>query len=92
LHGNEDPFGGVGFVIVTWRRLVKILVATMLVASAAFAALVSVDPASAQTKTYQAPKPRPQQPPSNVRPGKGYDPDPFIKGEILRHRNSGWPD
>jgi hypothetical protein len=22
----------------------------------------------------------------------GTDPDPFIQGEILRHRNSGWPD
>ncbi len=22
----------------------------------------------------------------------GRDPDPFIRGEILRHYNSGWPD
>jgi hypothetical protein len=71
----------------------KVFVATMLVASVAFAAIVTVDAASAQTKkTYQAPKPRTSPPPSNVRPGKGYDPDPFIAGEILRHRNSGWPD
>jgi hypothetical protein len=70
----------------------KILVTAMLVASVASAATVTVDAAGAQTKTYQAPKPRAQPPPSNVRPGKGYDPDPFIQGEILRHRNSGWPD
>ena len=70
----------------------KLLATTMLVASFAFAALVTVDAANAQRKTYQAPKPRPPAPPSNVRPGKGYDPDPFIQGEILRHRNSGWPD
>jgi hypothetical protein len=70
----------------------KIFVTTMLVASVALAATVTVDAASAQRKTYQAPKPRPPAPPSNVRPGKGYDPDPFIQGEILRHRNSGWPD
>jgi hypothetical protein len=70
----------------------KVFVAAMLVASVAFAAPVVVDAASAQTRTYQAPKPRPPAPPSNVRPGRGYDPDPFIAGEILRHRNSGWPD
>jgi hypothetical protein len=71
----------------------KILVTTMLVASVAFAVPVTLDAASAQTKRYQAPsKPRSPAPPSNVRPGKGYDPDPFIQGEILRHRNSGWPD
>ena len=68
----------------------KLLATTMLVASVAFSATVTVDAAGAQTKTYQSPKPR--APPSNVRPGKGYDPDPFIAGEILRHRNSGWPD
>jgi hypothetical protein len=22
----------------------------------------------------------------------GRDPDPFIRGELLRHYNSGWPD
>ena len=30
-----------------------------------------------------------------VQPGDrviGRDPDPFIRGEILRHYNSGWPD
>ena len=71
----------------------KILVAAMLAASVAFAAPVTLDAASAQTKRYQAPpKPRPPAPPSNVRPGRDYDPDPFIAGEILRHRNSGWPD
>jgi hypothetical protein len=70
----------------------KLLATMMLVASVAFVASVTVDAASAQTKTYQAPKPRSSAPASNVRPGKGYDPDPFIQGEILRHRNSGWPD
>jgi hypothetical protein len=70
----------------------KILTTTMLVASVVFAAPAMVDAANAQTKTYRASKPRPPSPPSNVRPGKGYDPDPFIQGEILRHRNSGWPD
>jgi hypothetical protein len=70
----------------------KIVVSSMLVALVAFAAPVTVGPASAQTKTYQAPKPRSPAPLSNVRPGRGYDPDPFIQGEILRHRNSGWPD
>jgi hypothetical protein len=63
-----------------------------LAASVALAVPVTVDAASAQRKTYQAPTPRPPAPPSNVRPGRGYDPDPFIQGEILRHRNSGWPD
>jgi len=71
----------------------KILATMMLAALVAFAAPITLDAASAQTKTYQAPpKPRPAAPPGNVRPGRGYDPDPFIQGEILRHRNSGWPD
>jgi hypothetical protein len=33
--------------------------------------------------------------PNDVRSGNrviGRDPDPFIRGEILRHYNSGWPD
>jgi hypothetical protein len=32
---------------------------------------------------------------NDVRAGNrliGRDPDPFIRGEILRHYNSGWPD
>src|SRR6266545_1194665 len=84
-RGNDDPFVGIGFVAVAWRRIMKILFTTMLMASVAFATTVTVDAAGAQTKTYQARKPRPPAPPSNVRPGKGYDPDPFIQGEILRH-------
>jgi hypothetical protein len=89
---NDDPFSGIGFAIATWRPVMKLLATTMLVASVALAAPVTVDAANAQTKTYQAPKLRSPPPPSNLRPGKGYDPDPFIQGEILRHRNSGWPD
>jgi hypothetical protein len=33
--------------------------------------------------------------PNDVRAGNrwiGRDPDPFIRGEILRHYDSGWPD
>jgi hypothetical protein len=73
---------------------VRVLAGTMLVASVAFATSIAIEPASAQTK-YKEPKPRVTAPPSEVRTGHkrgGTDPDPFIQGEILRHRNSGWPD
>jgi hypothetical protein len=80
----------------------KALVTTMLMALVAFAASNAIEAAYAQTN-FAAPKPRVTvQPnargtvrPNEVRAGSriiGSDPDPFIRGEILRHRNSGWPD
>ena len=72
----------------------RVLVGAMLVASVAFATSIAIEVASAQTK-YREAKPRVTAPPSEVRAGNkrgGTDPDPFIAGEILRHRNSGWPD
>ena len=80
--------------IVTWRRIVRVLAGTVLAASVAFAMSIAIEVASAQTK-YKEPKPRVTAPQSEVRTGNkrgGTDPDPFIAGEILRHRNSGWPD
>jgi hypothetical protein len=40
------------------------------------------------------PPPRPIHPNDVVAGGRiiGRDPDPFIRGEILRHYHSGWPD
>jgi hypothetical protein len=75
------------------EAIVRVLAGTMLVASVAFATSIAIEAASAQTK-YKEPKPRVTAPPSEVRTGGKpiIDPDPFIRGEILRHRNSGWPD
>jgi hypothetical protein len=82
--------------------VMKTLVTKMLAASAAFALLIAPEAAYAQTNTA-APKPRVTVRPNDVHMGNrtdvrvgnrtiGTDPDPFIRGEILRHRNSGWPD
>ena len=71
----------------------RVLASTMLAVSVAFATSIAIEAASAQTK-YRQSKPRATAPPSEVRAGGKpiIDPDPFIRGEILRHRNSGWPD
>ena len=80
----------------------KALVATMLTALVALAAPTAIEAAYAQT-TFAAPKARVTVQPkprdtvrsNEIRAGDkiiGADPDPFIRGEILRHRNSGWPD
>lgn len=72
----------------------RVLAGAMLAASVAFAMSIAIEAASAQTK-YKEAKPRVTAPPSEARAGNkrgGTDPDPFIAGEILRHRNSGWPD
>jgi hypothetical protein len=71
----------------------KILATMLLVASVALAALIAIGAASAQTK-YRDSKPRVTAPSNEVRAGgkRIVDPDPFIQGEILRQRNSGWPD
>jgi hypothetical protein len=72
----------------------KILATMLLVASVALAAPIAIGAASAQTTRYQASKPRVTAPSNEMRAGgkRIVDPDPFIQGEILRHRNSGWPD
>lgn len=81
------------FTIMTWRRIVRVLASTMFVASVAFAMSIAIEAAGAQTK-YKESRPRAAAPPSEVRTGGKpiVDPDPFIRGEMLRHRNSGWPD
>lgn len=71
------------------------LFTTAIAASVAFAMPVAIDTAYSQTrystsKQRVQPPPRPYEVPTTGK--RGYDPDPFIQGEILRHRNSGWPD
>lgn len=78
------------------KETVVKLFATAIVASVAFAMPAAIETAYAQTQ-YPRSKQRVQQQPPRAyevpTTGKrGYDPDPFIQGEILRHRNSGWPD
>jgi hypothetical protein len=73
----------------------RVLIVAVLAASVTFLTPRSIDAVYAQTKQgYSAPKPRSAVRPyeSGVGHKRGYDPDPFIQGEILRHRNSGWPD
>jgi hypothetical protein len=86
------------------RMLVK---KTVLATSVALATLIAAQAAYAQRhhgapETYDTQaNPRfgfgPQVPasPNGVMTGNrriGSDPDPFIRGEILRHSDSGWPD
>jgi len=71
--------------------VVRILVVAI-AASLALATLLANEPAWSQTN-YSASKQRAPARTNQVRPPvRGYDPDPFIQGEIIRHRNSGWPD
>jgi hypothetical protein len=75
--------------------VMRMLVTAALAASVTVPTLVAIDTAYAQTKQgYSASKPRGAARPTETYAGhrKGFDPDPFIQGEILRHRNSGWPD
>jgi hypothetical protein len=75
--------------------VMRMLVTAAFAASVTFPALVAIDTAYAQTKQgYSVSKPRGAARPTETYGGhrKGIDPDPFIQGEILRHRNSGWPD
>jgi len=69
--------------------------ATALLA-AAVALPMAVEAAHAQArKSYPAGNPRGGGQSDQIRAGDrviGTGPDPFIRGEILRHRNSGWPD
>jgi len=65
-------------------------------AAMALAALVA-GPALAQTTPpprYAVPGPAVQNPDAVMKGGKaiGHDPDPWIRNEILRHSDSGWPD
>jgi hypothetical protein len=72
----------------------KVLAAATLAFAAGFAAPIAINSAHAQA-TRTAPKPRVTPGSNEIRAGNrviGIDPDPFIRGEILRHRNSGWPD
>ena len=84
----------------------KMLVTNMaLAASVALASLVATEAASAQDQPSQetayvqrhhseAP-PRVNSQSGDIVTGNrviGRDPDPFIRGEILRHNDSGWPD
>jgi hypothetical protein len=80
---------------------------TALAASVALATLIAAQTAYAQ-RHYAAPEthdtqanphfgsgPRVTAPPNGVMSGNrqiGSDPDPFVRGEILRHSDSGWPD
>ncbi len=76
--------------------LIKVLAASLALA-------IAIEVAHAQTSTATS-KPRATVQPSDARTGAArpyepraggrriVDPDPFIEGEILRHRNSGWPD
>jgi hypothetical protein len=73
----------------------RMLVTAALAVSVTVPAPVAFDTAYAQTKQgYSASKPRGAVRPTETYGGhrRGIDPDPFIQGEILRHRNSGWPD
>ena len=73
----------------------RVLVVAVLAASVTFLTPRATDVVYGQTKqSYSAPKPRSAARPyeSGVGHKRGYDPDPFIQGEIMRHRNSGWPD
>ena len=80
---------------------------TVLATSVALATLIGAQAANAQRhhaapETYDAqdnPRygfgPHVTAPPNGVMSGHrqiGSDPDPFIRGEILRHSDSGWPD
>jgi hypothetical protein len=72
----------------------KMRVTKMLVASATFATLIASEQAYAAPK-YSAPALRETAGPNDVQAGGraiGQDPDPFIRGEMLRHWHSGAPD
>ena len=82
----------------------KMLISRMLLATSVVLAIqVAAEPADAR-KSRAAPQPRDGVEvqsrrvtvgPNCVRAGDrviGCDPDPFIRGEILRHYYSGWPD
>jgi hypothetical protein len=71
---------------------------TALAASVALATLIAAQTAYAQ-RHHAAPETHNAQgvtaPPNGVMSGNrqvGSDPDPFIRGEMLRHSDSGWPD
>ncbi len=78
---------------------------TMLVASVALATLIVAEAANAQEylpnesayaqRHHATPAPHVTAPPNGVMSGNrqiGTDPDPFVRGEMLRHSDSGWPD
>jgi hypothetical protein len=94
VHGGAKPtLDSCDSILATWTWAMKILATMLLVASVALVAPIAIGAASAQTK-YQASKPRATARSNEVRAGgkRIVDPDPFIQGEVLRHRNSGWPD
>jgi hypothetical protein len=74
---------------------------TALAASVALATLIAAHTAYAQPH-HAAPEthdtravPHAAAPPNAAMSGNrqiGVDPDPFIRGEMLRHSDSGWPD
>jgi hypothetical protein len=69
-------------------------VLTMLAAAVALAIATGAAHAQAK-KNHPAAKPRGSEQSNQIRAGDrviGTDPDAFIRGEILRHKNSGWPD
>jgi len=78
---------------------------TLLAASVALATLIVVGAANAQEYRphesayaqghHTTPGRQVTAPPNGVMSGNrqvGRDPDPFIRGEMLRHSDSGWPD
>lgn len=73
----------------------SVALATLFAAEAANAQeYLSHEAAQAQSH-HAAPGPHVTAPPNAAMSGNrqiGTDPDPFIRGEILRHSDSGWPD
>jgi hypothetical protein len=77
----------------------SVALATLIAAEAAYARPRSHQAAGEAYDAEANPRfgfgPRVTKQPNDVVSGKGVigrDPDPFIRGEILRHRDSGWPD
>ncbi len=79
--------------LATWRYVMKMLATRVLATGLALAALTVAESAYAQS--YSGFELRGTARPHDVRSGDrtiGRDPDAFIRGEILRHSNSSWPD